>query len=106
MSDMIEKLISTGHAYEKNGSVYFRVSAFSTYGELANLKFEDIQTGAGVSGPNERRDQDSKEDPRDFALWKAFTTQDGEVVWDTSLGKGRPGTNDPIIVLIYIDWFR
>jgi len=88
---MIEKLISTGHAYEKEGSVYFRTSAFAEYGKLANLKFDAMQEGAGGFGPNDRRGQDEKENARDFALWKAFSAQDGEVVWDSPFGRGRPG---------------
>ena len=92
---MIAKLIDSGHAYEKNNSVYFRVEAFETYGKLANLKFDEIEEnmleGGGASGPNEKKGVDEKESPRDFALWKAFVPQDGEVVWDSPFGRGRPG---------------
>ena len=82
---MIAKLIESGHAYEKNNSVYFRVEAFKDYGKLANLKFEEIEEnmleGGGSNGPNVKKGVDEKESPRDFALWKAFVPQDGEVVW-------------------------
>lgn len=92
---MIAKLIESGHAYEKNNSVYFRVEAFESYGKLANLKFEEIEEnmleGSGGSGPNEKKGVDEKESPRDFALWKAFVPQDGEVVWESPFGRGRPG---------------
>jgi cysteinyl-tRNA synthetase len=89
--EMIKSLKDKGFAYEENGSVYFRVSAFEDYGRLANLKFEEMQEGAGGFGPNERRGAAEKESARDFALWKAFTEQDGEVVWDSVFGRGRPG---------------
>lgn len=92
IEEMINKLIETGHAYEENGSVYFRVSAFKEYGKLAGLKFDEMIEGAGGSGPNDRRGTSDKENNRDFALWKAFVPPDGEVVWDASYGRGRPGT--------------
>lgn len=92
---MIARLMETGHAYEKNGSVYFRVEAFESYGKLANLNFDEVegnmQEGAGGAGPNEKKGTDEKESPRDFALWKAFVENDGEVVWDSPFGRGRPG---------------
>ncbi len=92
---MIAKLMETGHAYEKNSSVYFRVEAFESYGKLANLNFDEVeenmQEGAGGAGPNEKKGTDEKESPRDFALWKAFVEGDGEVVWDSPFGRGRPG---------------
>ena len=93
--EMIAKLIESGHAYEKNNSVYFRVEAFPNYGKLANLKFEEIEEnmleGGGESGPNEKKGVDEKESSRDFALWKAYVVNDGEVVWDSPFGRGRPG---------------
>jgi cysteinyl-tRNA synthetase len=113
--EMISKLIASGHAYEKNGSVYFRVAAFTDYGKLANLHFDDkgategedsssssssrkeqsLEGGEGVGrgggGPNEKKGREEKESARDFALWKAFVDSDGEVVWDSPFGKGRPG---------------
>lgn len=88
---MITGLIEKGVAYEKNGSVYFRVNAFASYGKLSNLKFDDMQDGAGGSGPNEKKGTEEKESVRDFALWKAFVDGDGEVVWDSPFGRGRPG---------------
>lgn len=91
MEDMIQSLIDKGHAYVKNGSVYFRVQSFEHYGAMAGLKPTDQLEGAGGSGPNEKRGEDDKEDARDFALWKAYNPQDGEVAWESRLGKGRPG---------------
>lgn len=89
--DMIQSLVDKGFAYEENGSVYFRVDAFTDYGRLANLKFDEMKEGAGGFGPNERRGATEKESARDFALWKSFAEQDGEVVWDSAFGRGRPG---------------
>lgn len=91
IEEMISKLMEKGHAYEENGSVYFRVKSFKPYGRLANLKFDEMKDGAGAYGPNERRGSEEKENSRDFALWKAFNPLDGEVVWNTNWGNGRPG---------------
>ena len=99
IEQMVKKLIENGNAYEENGSVYYKVSSFPSYGQLAHLQAEDseegntrqLETGAGGSGPNERRGNQDKEDNRDFALWKAYTPQDGDVVWDSAFGRGRPG---------------
>lgn len=88
---MISTLIQKGYAYEENGSVYFRVKSFRSYGRLANKNFDDIIEGAGGFGPNERRGTEDKESARDFVLWKAFTPPDGDVSWNSNFGKGRPG---------------
>ncbi len=86
MVDLIQRLIKAGHTYEVDGSVYFRISSFSDYGKLANVQPDKLKTGLRVDS-----DEYEKEDVRDFALWKAWTPQDGEVFWDTPLGRGRPG---------------
>jgi cysteinyl-tRNA synthetase len=91
IKDMIGKLVHTGYAYAEKGSVYFRVKAFEDYGKLARLKMQEMQDGAGGSGPNDRRGSDDKESNRDFALWKSFNPLDKEVVWDSAFGRGRPG---------------
>ena len=91
IKDMIGKLVDTGYAYAEKGSVYFRVKAFEDYGKLARLKMQEMQDGAGGSGPNDRRGSDDKESNRDFALWKSFNPLDKEVVWDSAFGRGRPG---------------
>lgn len=86
MVELIQKLIETGHTYESEGSIYFRISSFPEYGRLANVKADSLLAGARVDA-----DEYEKEDVRDFALWKAWTPEDGEVFWETPLGKGRPG---------------
>lgn len=95
MIDMISQLLKDGYAYEENGSIYFNVKKSKNYGQLAQLEGSELDekmvTGAGDSGPNDRRGETDKRDPRDFALWKAFTVQDGDVKWQTSIGEGRPG---------------
>lgn len=80
---LVEKLIERGLAYEKNGDVYYRVRAFSDYGKLSGKNIDDLLEGARVDVG------DVKEDPLDFALWKA--AKPGEPSWDCPWGKGRPG---------------
>jgi cysteinyl-tRNA synthetase len=80
---MVKDLIDKGHAYESNGDVYFRVRTKSDYGKLSKRDIDDLISGARVEvGEN-------KEDPLDFALWKA--SKPGEPAWDSPWGKGRPG---------------
>ncbi len=80
----IARLVDNNFAYEKNGDVYFRVRAFDDYGRLSNRNLDDMQAGARVEV------SDIKEDPADFALWKAAKEGD-EIAWDSPWGKGRPG---------------
>jgi len=81
--DLIQKLVDGGHAYEAAGDVYFRVRTFASYGKLSKRKIDDLMTGARIA-VGER-----KEDPLDFALWKA--SKPNEPGWDTPWGRGRPG---------------
>ncbi|MFA5998747.1 MAG: cysteine--tRNA ligase [Candidatus Babeliales bacterium] len=74
-------LIAKGAAYEKDGSVYFRVHTFADYGKLSKQKIEDLQSGARVEV------DECKENPLDFALWK----KDDQVGYDSPWGQGRPG---------------
>ena len=80
---LVEKLIAKGLAYENNGDVYYRVRAFKQYGELSGKNIDDLLEGARVDVG------DQKEDPLDFALWKA--AKPGEPSWDCPWGQGRPG---------------
>ncbi|HEO69643.1 MAG TPA: cysteine--tRNA ligase, partial [Candidatus Hydrogenedentes bacterium] len=88
MVALIKRLRENGHTYESAGSIYFRLSSFPEYGKLSHLNIEDLRDGA--SGRVDT-DEYEREDARDFALWKAWDEDDGEVYWETELGKGRPG---------------
>ncbi|TRY23890.1 cysteine--tRNA ligase [Brevibacillus sp. LEMMJ03] len=79
----IEGLIEKGYAYESEGDVYFRTGRFNEYGKLSHQPLDDLQAGARVE-VNEK-----KENPLDFALWKA--AKPGEVSWESPWGQGRPG---------------
>ena len=80
---MVEGLIESGYAYEADGDVYFRVSQDDDYGRLSRRKLEDMRAGFRLE-VDER-----KEDPADFALWKA--AKPGEPAWESPWGMGRPG---------------
>lgn len=82
--DIIKSLIEKGYAYAvKNGDVYFRTRNFKEYGKLSHQPLEDLEAGARI-GVGEL-----KEDPMDFALWKA--AKPGEPMWESPWGNGRPG---------------
>jgi len=80
---MIQGLIESEHAYEREGDVYFRVASDADYGKLSGRKPEEMRAGYRLE-VDER-----KEDPGDFALWKS--AKPGEPAWDSPWGKGRPG---------------
>ncbi len=81
---MIGTLIARGHAYRAvNGDVYYRVRSFPDYGRLSNRSLDDLLVGARVEAG------EAKEDPLDFALWKA--ARPGEPSWEAPFGPGRPG---------------
>jgi cysteinyl-tRNA synthetase len=84
---MIEQLVSSGHAYPAGGDVYFRVATFPDYGKLSGRHGDEEAT----RNPSEEAEEAArKEDPRDFALWKAH--KEGEdTSWDSPWGPGRPG---------------
>lgn len=87
---LIEKLVESGHAYQgADGSVYFRVSSFERYGELAHIR-KDAQK-QNADGRINTDDEYSKDDVADFALWKARKPDDGENFWESPWGEGRPG---------------
>ncbi len=88
MVGLVKTLRDRGHTYEVDGSLYFRIRSFEDYGKLSHFKLDELQEGA--SGRVDR-DEYATDDPRDFALWKAYTEDDGDVYWETELGKGRPG---------------
>ncbi len=83
MIDMISTLIEKGHAYEKNGTVYFRTRSFQEYGKLSKKNIDDLEAGARIAVSEE------KEDPMDFVLWKP--KKEGEPYWTSPWSDGRPG---------------
>lgn len=94
MIELISKLIEKGHAYEKNGTVYFRTQSFQNYGKLSHKNLEDLRTGERelkISGADE------KEDPLDFVLWKP--KKEGEPYWESPFGNGRPGWHTECCVM-------
>ena len=83
MLDMISTLIEKGYAYAVGGDVYFRARKFEGYGSLAHQQLDDLEAGARIEIG------EKKEEPLDFALWKA--AKEGEPSWESPWGKGRPG---------------
>ncbi len=89
MAEMIGQLLESGHAYRtEDGSIYFSIASYPDYGKFARIQVEDLRSGERVSA-----DEYEKASAADFALWKAWTPEDGNVYWDSfeKLGKGRPG---------------
>lgn len=88
--NMIDVLMKKGNAYRAaDGSVYFKIASFPSYGALSRVKERELQHGSALK--SQAVDADEKEDMSDFALWKAFKTEDGENSWDSPWGRGRPG---------------
>jgi len=87
MIEIIARLLENGHAYESEGSIYYRITAFPDYGKLSKINFS-----GNIAGGSDRVDTDKyeKEDARDFALWK-FVPEGEEPGWDAPFGRGRPG---------------
>ena len=87
MIELIQQLIDKDHAYKtEDGSIYFSIKSFKEYGKLARLDMAGQQQTERVSA-----DDYSKEIPQDFALWKSWKKEDGDVGWESPWGKGRPG---------------
>jgi len=85
--EFVKDLLNKGYAYKGNdGSIYFCIAKFPNYGKLSRLDKSGIKAGARVS-----QDEYTKENPADFVLWKARDEKDGDIYWQTELGKGRPG---------------
>jgi len=83
MIEVIQRLIDRGLAYVVDGNVYFRVRGFQHYGELSGKNVDELEEGARVEI------EENKEDPLDFAVWKA--AKPGEPSWESPWGLGRPG---------------
>lgn len=89
MVRLTQRLLEKDIAYKgEDESIYYAVRKFKNYGKLAHIKLEELETGA--SG-RIKADEYTKENAHDFALWKAWTPEDGDVFWETELQKGRPG---------------
>jgi cysteinyl-tRNA synthetase len=87
MVALVQKLIEKGYAYRsEDGSIYFNISKFKDYGKLARIQVSELKAGARV-----KVDDYEKEQASDFVLWKAWDPEDGDVFWNTEIGKGRPG---------------
>ena len=87
MIEMIGTLISRGLAYQADDkSVYFRINKFPNYGKLAHFDLTQLQSTGRV-----KHDEYDKEHIGDFALWKAWDEEDGDVGWESPCGRGRPG---------------
>ncbi|MEH7349288.1 cysteine--tRNA ligase [Gottfriedia acidiceleris] len=81
--EFIDELVKKGYAYESEGDVYFKTKEFNGYGKLSHQSIEDLRIGERIEVG------EKKEDPLDFALWKA--AKPGEIFWESPWGKGRPG---------------
>ncbi|HLC38022.1 MAG TPA: cysteine--tRNA ligase [Candidatus Norongarragalinales archaeon] len=88
MIALIEKLLKKGLAYESEDGVYYNIKKFKGYGKLSHLKIKGLKTGA--SG-RVNEDEYEKESAQDFALWKKWVPENGNVFWSAPFGKGRPG---------------
>src|ERR1017187_399808 len=87
MFRLIETLLAKGIAYRsEDGSIYYSITKFPSYGRLAHIRVDELRPGERV-----KHDEYEKETVADFALWKAWDEADGEVKWDSPWGPGRPG---------------
>src|SRR5258708_17271594 len=87
MIEMVGELVERDYAYQaEDRSIYFRINRFADYGHLAHLNLEELRPSGRV-----RSDEYEKESIGDFALWKAWDEEDGDVGWESPWGRGRPG---------------
>ena len=85
--EMISALLKKGHAYQtEDGSVYFKVSSFDEYGRLSRLKERELTTTVADESPNDADEYD-RESLADFAMWKSRKPDDGDVYWQSPLGR-------------------
>lgn len=84
MIEIIKKLDENGYVYQSEGSTYFRIANFNEYGKLSKIDLEGMKDGVRIDS-----DEYSKDNVKDFVLWKA--SKESEPVWDTDYGPGRPG---------------
>jgi cysteinyl-tRNA synthetase len=86
MVNLVKALLQKGYAYKSKDGIYFEISKFKDYGKFARIDIKSLKSGARV-----RQDEYEKENVHDFALWKFWDSDDGDVFWNTEIGKGRPG---------------
>ena len=84
MAELVERLEAAGHAYRSDDSIYYSIATYPGYGKLSGVKPEANLVGARVDN-----EEYEKDDARDFVLWKG--AREGEPVWETTIGRGRPG---------------
>lgn len=85
---LVKDLLNKSIAYKTEDGIYFSIKKFKDYGKLSKIKIKKLKVGASK---RVSKDEYDKEDINDFALWKFYTKEDGDIFWDTEIGKGRPG---------------
>lgn len=88
MVAIVKSLLDKGVAYRAGSDIYFSIAKFSEYGKLSHMDLTQLQAGASQRVAS---DEYEKEQVSDFALWKGWDEKDGDVFWETEIGKGRPG---------------
>ncbi|MEK6914336.1 MAG: cysteine--tRNA ligase [Nanoarchaeota archaeon] len=86
MIKIIYNLIKKNIAYQSDDGIYFNIKKFKEYGKLSNIKIDKLKESVRINN-----DEYDKDNVKDFALWKNYDNEDGNVFWNTKLGKGRPG---------------
>ena len=86
MVKLVKKLLEKGYAYKAKDGIYYDISKFPEYGKLSKIDVSKLKKGARVNVQ-----EYDKQEAADFALWKFWTPEDGDVFWETEIGKGRPG---------------
>ncbi|MFH1630887.1 MAG: cysteine--tRNA ligase, partial [Candidatus Aenigmatarchaeota archaeon] len=86
MVALVKILLEKGYAYKTEDGIYFDIKKFKEYGKLSHFKINELKAGARVAV-----DEYEKDELSDFALWKFWSEEDGDVFWETEVGKGRPG---------------
>ena len=86
MVELVKKLLEKGYAYKAKDGIYYDISKFPEYGKLSKIDVSKLKKGARVNVQ-----EYDKQEAADFALWKFWTPEDGDVFWETEIGKGRPG---------------
>ena len=86
MVTIIKKLLDKGIAYKTEDGIYFSIDKFKNYGQLSKIKKKSLKAGSRIL-----KDEYDKQNVNDFALWKFYSPDDGDVFWETEIGKGRPG---------------